>query len=97
MKESHSFIYFQWNLVCGRDHLWQTTQSIFTVGSLIGSVVFALLADKYGRKPVHLLSQYVLIAVGVGCAFSSNLTIFAVFRFIMGGLREVSMKYIDQI
>ncbi|XP_075403655.1 solute carrier family 22 member 11 [Tenrec ecaudatus] len=40
----------QWNLVCQFEHLKPLGQSIYMVGILLGSTVWGLLSDRFGRK-----------------------------------------------
>lgn len=54
------------------------------VASAIGSFVFGLLADRFGRR--RMLSQSILAysIFTFACGFSTSITMFAVFRFLLG-------------
>jgi len=53
---------------------------------MFGAIIFTALSDKFGRKPIFLLSQWAMIVVGVANAFARNYYIFAVLRFFIGML-----------
>ncbi len=79
----------QWDLVCDRNYLMESSQTVFNGGIMFGALVFTSLSDMYGRKSIHLMCQWLLVVVGFATAFSPNFTFFAVFRFLGGALREV--------
>jgi len=79
----------QWDLVCDRAYLKDLTQTILTVGQIIGPPLCAPLSDKFGRKPIFLISQWAMVIVGVANAFAPNYYIFIVLRFVTGILYEV--------
>ena len=84
---------FQWDLVCDRSYLVETSQSLFCFGVMMGAIVFTTLADKVGRKPVHLGCQYAMLGVGVAIAFAPSYSAFLAMRFLLGALREVSESW----
>ncbi|KAF3841676.1 hypothetical protein F7725_023627 [Dissostichus mawsoni] len=79
----------EWDLVCDRKSLTQTTSSIFFFGVMIGSIAFGFLSDRYGRRNT-LLASYIMAAVfGFSSAFANSYVVFAVLRFFTGfGLTE---------
>ena len=79
----------QWDLVCERAYLKDLTQTGFSVGMMFGAMICTPLSDKFGRKPVFLLSQWAIVVVGVANAFIPNYYVFVMFRFLTGLLREV--------
>ena len=79
----------QWNLVCDRAYLKDLTQTILIVGVALGCLICSPLSDKFGRKPVFLLSHWAMVAVGVTNAFATNYYLFTVLRFITGILFSV--------
>lgn len=54
------------------------------IASAIGSLVFGLLADKFGRR--RMLSQSILMysLFTFACGFSTSVTMLAIFRFLLG-------------
>ena len=79
----------QWDLVCKRAYLKDLTQTILIVGVMFGAMICTTLADKFGRKPIFLFSQWAMIVVGVANAFAPNYYVFAVFRFFTGVFQQV--------
>jgi len=57
---------------------------------MVGAIIFTSLADRLGRKPIHLACQYSMFAVGLVIAFAPNYVAFVVLRFIQGAVREVT-------
>jgi len=79
----------QWDLVCDKNYLVEMSQSVFNFGVMVGAIIFTTLADRLGRKPIHLTCQYSMFAVGLAIAFAPNYVIFVVLRFVQGAVREV--------
>ncbi|XP_007497796.1 solute carrier family 22 member 6-like [Monodelphis domestica] len=74
----------EWDLVCSHRVLRQLGQSLYMLGVLVGASLFGNLADRLGRRKV-LIWVYLQTAVsGTCCAFSSNLSTYCVFRFLIG-------------
>ncbi|XP_045873023.1 solute carrier family 22 member 8 isoform X2 [Meles meles] len=74
----------EWDLVCDSRRLKEVAQSVFMAGTLVGGIVLGDLSDRFGRKPVLTCSYLLLAASGSGAAFSPNLSIYTVFRFLSG-------------
>ena len=51
---------------------------------MVGAMISSILSDKFGRKPVFLISQWAIVIVGVANAFATNYYVFAIFRFLTG-------------
>ncbi len=75
----------------------ETSQTVFSGGVMLGALLFPPLSDMYGRKPTHLLSQWLLIIVGFITAFSPSFVFFVVFRFLAGALREVIYNFVTKL
>ncbi|XP_027435870.1 solute carrier family 22 member 8 isoform X3 [Zalophus californianus] len=74
----------EWDLVCESRRLKEVAQSVFMAGTLIGGIVLGDLSDRFGRKPILTCSYLLLAASGSGAAFSPNVSIYMVFRFLCG-------------
>ena len=69
--------------------LWQFTPlqgsltvSVWLIGIMVGAVVFGYLADKYGRKPMFIITLLWYALATVACAFSENIWVFISLRFL---------------
>ncbi len=71
------------------------------IGSILGVAVAGILSDKFGRKPVLILSGLLFSASAIGCAFSHTLTALVVYRIIggmgIGMVSIVSPMYISEV
>lgn len=74
----------EWDLVCDKQSLGRFVQSVFTIGTGVGSILCTNIADRWGRR-------YVLIActIGTTCSemglyFASNVFIAFAMRFVSG-------------
>ncbi|XP_061391955.1 organic cation transporter-like protein [Musca vetustissima] len=72
------------NWIC--DNAWKSTlgQSMFFVGSVVGSLVFGILADIVGRLPILIIANAVAMLGNVLTIFGTDLVTFSFFRFISG-------------
>ena len=58
--------------------------AIYIAGAVLGSLFFATLADKFGRKHMFMVTLGVYLLATVLTAFSGNFLMFAIFRFFTG-------------
>ncbi|UJR10527.1 hypothetical protein I4U23_014730 [Adineta vaga] len=59
----------EWSMVCDRVNYRSAVQMIFFFGYMVGSIVFGILADKYGRRPIMSVSFILMTFSGFLCAF----------------------------
>ncbi|KAL5004603.1 hypothetical protein ScPMuIL_018059 [Solemya velum] len=81
--EELSFV-TEWDLVCDNEELAELTQTLIILGQGIGAATLTTFADKYGRKPVHIISHFFIFAFGLGVAFSPSFYVLAPLRFMTG-------------
>jgi len=62
------------------DRQWVITSYIY--GMAIGSILYGTLADRYGRKPVLLVTTAIYIIFGICCAFAWDYDMLLIARFI---------------
>lgn len=60
------------------------TVSLYVLGFAFGPLLFAPLSELYGRLILYHICNTVYFAFTAGCAFSTNVDMFLVFRFICG-------------
>lgn len=58
--------------------------SIYILGFAFGPLVVAPLSELYGRSIILHTTNIIFFAFNIGCALSTNLAMFIVFRFIVG-------------
>ncbi|TNM86223.1 hypothetical protein fugu_008494 [Takifugu bimaculatus] len=79
-----STIATEWDLVCSRKGMNKLTATIFFVGVMVGAPSFGFLSDRYGRRPLLLVSYLGTILFAVLSAFSTSYMMFVVMRFFTG-------------
>ncbi|XP_053381641.1 solute carrier family 22 member 6-A-like [Mercenaria mercenaria] len=74
----------EWDFVCQKAELGELTQVLYLAGMMAGTFVFPTLSDRFGRKPVMVLSHVFFFGIALGTAFSGNFVVFVIFRFLTG-------------
>lgn len=64
------------------DRQWVITSYLY--GMAIGSILYGTLADRYGRKPLLLVTTAIYIVFGILCAFAWDYDMLLIARFIQG-------------
>ncbi|OQV19690.1 Carcinine [Hypsibius exemplaris] len=83
-----STVVTEWDLVCNREVLASVAFAASTLGGLFGTLLWAFLADRYGRKLAYFSMVGFQLAFGVATAFAPNLISFYIFRFASGMCSE---------
>ncbi|XP_042872134.1 organic cation transporter protein-like [Penaeus japonicus] len=78
----------QLNWVCEEDWRPALAQSLFFVGSMVGSPSLGWAADIWGRLPIIIFTNLLGGVAGVASAFSSSFAMFAACRFFVGITHE---------
>uniref|UniRef100_H3AN83 Solute carrier family 22 member 7a n=1 Tax=Latimeria chalumnae TaxID=7897 RepID=H3AN83_LATCH len=91
-SQFRSTIVAQWNLVCEKKGLNQASATFFFIGVMLGAAIFGYLSDRFGRKPMLLVSFVATTLFGISAAFSTSYLMFAVMRTLCGmGLTGMSI------
>ncbi|KAJ8723266.1 hypothetical protein PYW08_003178 [Mythimna loreyi] len=79
-----STIMTEWNLICERKSLASIVQVTFQGGTLVGSLAFGALSDRYGRRKPFIVACVIQFVFGLTGAFLTSYVLFTIFRFIVG-------------
>ncbi|KAM6940202.1 solute carrier family 22 member 6-B-like [Xenentodon cancila] len=74
----------EWDLVCSRKGMNKATATVFFVGVMIGALLFGFLSDRFGRRPVLLVSYLSSLTFAVLSAFSTSYVMFIIMRLFTG-------------
>ncbi|XP_036362916.1 organic cation transporter protein-like [Octopus sinensis] len=74
----------EWDLVCGKAGLSELTQTLYSVGGLVGSLTMPYFSDTRGRKPILVISNILILISSISSSLSSNYYAFVVFRLLEG-------------
>ncbi|XP_038611826.1 uncharacterized protein LOC119936336 isoform X2 [Tachyglossus aculeatus] len=84
LSEEPPSLVTEFNLVCGRKHEKEVSQSVFMAGLLLGAATFGLLSDRFGRRITVLMELLLQAVVGIGTAFVPNFYLYMALRFVVG-------------
>uniref|UniRef100_A0A3Q3ITS5 Major facilitator superfamily (MFS) profile domain-containing protein n=1 Tax=Monopterus albus TaxID=43700 RepID=A0A3Q3ITS5_MONAL len=74
----------EWDLVCSRKGMNKATATVFFIGVMVGAPLFGFLSDKFGRRPLLLVSYLSSTIFAVLSAFSPSYVMFVIMRFFTG-------------
>ncbi|XP_013411584.1 solute carrier family 22 member 5 [Lingula anatina] len=85
-----STVVSEFDLTC--ENAWQlsTCNSVFFGGKLVALLVAGVMSDRFGRRPVFLVSVILLAASGISLAFAPNMAVFSVL-YVIQGASDASM------
>ncbi|GIX97827.1 organic cation transporter 1 [Caerostris darwini] len=78
----------KFNLVCDKSHFPSLLLTLQNAGSLIGTPIYGILSDKYGRKLMFLALAVVVSSTEIASVLVNNFIIFAILR-AMNGISEI--------
>lgn len=78
----------QWNLVCSRSNLAALAQSLVLGGQGIGAMVMSHLADRFGRKTIHVIAHIGVMCSMLVMAFSSSIYMLLALRLVTGTFQQ---------
>jgi len=73
----------EFELVCDKASLKSAMISIYFVGILLSSIIGGSLIDRYGRVPMMLLSEIMVISIGIATAYVQSVAVFIVLKTAM--------------
>lgn len=73
-----------WNMVCDQKWMRATSDALFMVGVLLGSIIFGAMSDKIGRKPVFFASLVLQVIFGIAAGIAPEYITYTVARVIVG-------------
>ncbi|XP_054707555.1 carcinine transporter-like [Uloborus diversus] len=74
----------QWDLVCDNNYLPSLVLTLANAGSVFGTFVFSIVADRHGRKAAFLTNIAVAAVSGILSIFSPIFAVFAILRMLTG-------------
>uniref|UniRef100_A0A3P9JPK4 Major facilitator superfamily (MFS) profile domain-containing protein n=1 Tax=Oryzias latipes TaxID=8090 RepID=A0A3P9JPK4_ORYLA len=79
-----ALISLQWDLVCNKRWMNKATATVFFIGVMTGAPLFGYLSDRFGRRPLLLVSYLSSLTFAILSAVSTSFVMFAIMRFLTG-------------
>ena len=73
--------------VCDDAWIGPFTQNMHYVGGAIGAIINGYLSDAYGRYPIFVVTNLILLATGFTAPFCTDIYSFTLNRFFMGSTK----------
>ncbi|XP_069137349.1 organic cation transporter protein-like isoform X2 [Argopecten irradians] len=83
LEKDRTFV-TEYDLVCDGAERAELSQTLLIVGQMLGAAILPQCADRFGRKPVFVLSNIGILVAGIGGCFLPTITGFAIMRFLVG-------------
>ena len=80
---------FQMDWVCDDAWIGPFTQLMHYVGAAIGAIIFGYLSDVYGRYPIFVATNLLVLATGFTLPFCTDMYSFSLNRFLMGSTHAI--------
>nr|XP_023017401.1 organic cation transporter protein-like [Leptinotarsa decemlineata] len=74
----------EFGLTCTKAYLIATSNSLFMVGVMLGSIVFGDMSDRFGRKIIFFISLVMEVVFGILAAIAPEFWTFTFARLIVG-------------
>lgn len=74
----------EWDMVCGKAWLRATSDALFMVGVLLGSIIFGQMSDNMGRKPVFFASLVLQVIFGITAGIAPEYITYTISRVVVG-------------
>ena len=102
LRNVYADTYAQWSMAFGTPAFWHgTVVASALIGTIVGSLVFARPADRYGRRPMLMLMGILYLFSALGSATAWDATSFTLFRFVgglgVGGSSVIAPMYVAEI
>ena len=81
---SYSFV-TEFDLVCEKTSSAALISASYYIGGVLGCMVSGIAADKFGRKPIILITSVITTASSIACSFATNTWQLIVFNIVRGG------------
>ncbi|XP_033749260.1 solute carrier family 22 member 6-A-like [Pecten maximus] len=87
LEKDRTFV-TEYDLVCDGAERAELSQTLLMVGQMVGAATLPQCSDRFGRKPIFVLSNFALLVAGLGGCFLPTFTGFAIMRFIIGFFQQ---------